>query len=321
MSALHRKTLTTATLSLVFVLALCAGASSLASAHHRSTPRHHRHRPHRQAFAGSLRHGHHPKVVWVTIQAGKGGSGDPGDDYPAQWRNAAQDSVLDQWREYNRECTSFVAWALYSRNGFNMPFYDNANGWGPDAARRGYALNSTPAVGSVAWSNAGTWGHVAYVVAVSGGSVTIEEYNHYGNGTYDKRTVSAATFTGYIHFKDTPPEGSPPPPPAPSPAPPTPAPTLAPTHAETTGGVTHTWTNYTNAGGTQGPSIPSNTTVQISCALPGFRVADGNTWWYRIASSPWSNNYYASADAFYNNGHTSGSLVGTPFVDPAVSHC
>jgi hypothetical protein len=103
-----------------------------------------------------------------------------------------------------------------------------------------------------------------------------------------------------------------------SPPPPPPPPA---TYSETTGGVTHTWTNYTNAGGTQGPSIPSNATVQISCKLTGFAVADGNTWWYRIASAPWSNSYYASADAFYNNGQTSGSLLGTPFVDPAVPNC
>ncbi len=166
------------------------------------------------------------------------------------------------------------------------------------------------------------------MVAVEGGNVTVEEYNEHWDGTYDKRTVAAGAFTGYIHFKDTPPESSPPPAPAPvaTPAPTTPTTSTpgaapAPTFAETTGGVTHTWTNYTNAGGTQGPSIPSNTTVQIACALPGFRVADGNTWWYRIASSPWGGAYYASADAFYNNGETSGSLIGTPFVDPAVAAC
>jgi hypothetical protein len=51
--------------------------------------------------------------------------------------------------------------------------------------------------------DAGTFGHVAYVVAVGGGSVTIEEeYNHYLTGTYDKRTVPASAFTDYIHFKE-----------------------------------------------------------------------------------------------------------------------
>ena len=68
-------------------------------------------------------------------------------------------------------------------------------------------------------------------------------------------------------------------------------------------------------------SIGSNQTVQITCKVTGFAVADGNTWWYEIASSPWNNAYYVSADAFYNDGGTSGSLIGTPFVDPAVPTC
>jgi hypothetical protein len=99
------------------------------------------------------------------------------------------------------------------------------------------------------------------------------------------------------------------------------SPASAETHAETTGGVTHTWTNYTNAGGYEGPTIPAYSTVQITCALHGFPVANGNDWWYQIASDPWNNQYYASADAFYNNGDTSGSLVGTPYVDPSVPIC
>jgi hypothetical protein len=94
-----------------------------------------------------------------------------------------------------------------------------------------------------------------------------------------------------------------------------------PTYAETTGGVAHTWTDYADAGGTEGPEIASNQTVQIACWVTGFRVSDGNTYWYEIASSPWNDAYYVSADAFYNNGETSGSLLGTPFVDPAVPEC
>jgi hypothetical protein len=95
----------------------------------------------------------------------------------------------------------------------------------------------------------------------------------------------------------------------------------APTYGETTGGLAHTWTNPANAGGTEGPSVPSNATVAIACKLGGFQVQDGDTWWYRIASDPWSGAYYVSADAFYNNGSTSGSLHGTPLVDPAVPNC
>lgn len=93
------------------------------------------------------------------------------------------------------------------------------------------------------------------------------------------------------------------------------------TYAQTVGGVAHTWTNPANAGGTEGPLIQSGWTVQIACVTQGFRVQDGNTNWYRIDQSPWSNQYYVSADAFYNNGATSGSLSGTPYVDPAVPDC
>jgi len=119
--------------------------------------------------------------------------------------------------------------------------------------------------------------------------------------------------------------------PAPSPAPaepspgnpssPAPSAPPAPTYAETTGSVVHTWTDYADAGGSEGPEIPSNATVQIVCKVSGFTVADGNTWWYRIASSPWNGAYYGSADAFYNDGATSGSLLGTPFVDSSVPSC
>lgn len=101
----------------------------------------------------------------------------------------------------------------------------------------------------------------------------------------------------------------------------TPPPPTPRAYYETTGSSAHTWTNYTNAGGTQGPSLPANQSIQIACKLPGFKVSDGNTWWYRIAESPWNGAYYASADAFYNNGATSGSLRGTPFVDNGIPNC
>jgi hypothetical protein len=97
--------------------------------------------------------------------------------------------------------------------------------------------------------------------------------------------------------------------------------TPAPTFTETVGGPTHTWTDYSDAGGTQGAVIPYGQSVQVTCVVQGFKVADGNTNWYQIASSPWDNNYYASSDAFYNNGATSGSLDGTPYVDPNVPAC
>ncbi|MFI5959765.1 hypothetical protein [Cryptosporangium sp. NPDC051539] len=107
------------------------------------------------------------------------------------------------------------------------------------------------------------------------------------------------------------------PPPA-NPAPVNPAPQA---RTETVGGPTHTWSDYASGGGTEGPLISAFQSVQISCWVPGLAVANGNTNWYRIASPGWNNTFYASADAFYNNGATSGTLKGTPWLDPAVPHC
>lgn len=107
-----------------------------------------------------------------------------------------------------------------------------------------------------------------------------------------------------------------------SPPPPPPPPPPPGTHAETAGpSGGNTFTNPANAGAPLGQHVAAYQTIQVSCRLTGFKVADGNTWWYKIASSPWNNAFYAPADNYYNNGQTSGSLSGTPFVDTAVPMC
>jgi len=124
------------------------------------------------------------------------------DDYPSQWKNVAQDSVFDTWGYYNRECVSFVAWRLHDRNGFEMPHaIGNADAWGTWASNHGYTVNSTPAVGAVAWWSSG---HVAWVESAGGGNVTVEEYNRTYTGQYSQRVIAASNPTGYIHFKDIP---------------------------------------------------------------------------------------------------------------------
>jgi surface antigen len=161
------------------------------------------------AYAATHHHAHprrHVRVVWVKIvQGGRGGVGLV-DDYPAKWRDVPQDSVLDNWREFNRECTSFVAFRLASRAGFNMPFWANAYEWGSRARALGFKVDSTPTIGSVAWTTA-HGGHVAWVAEVEGSTVTIEQYNADFHGHYSWAKVPASAFT-YIHFHDLVPEGS-----------------------------------------------------------------------------------------------------------------
>ncbi|HTU27823.1 MAG TPA: hypothetical protein VMF07_00465 [Solirubrobacteraceae bacterium] len=96
---------------------------------------------------------------------------------------------------------------------------------------------------------------------------------------------------------------------------------LGPPRREVSGGVAHTWSDPQLAGGRSGPEIMPHQAVMIACRLKGFKVPDGNVWWYLLASPPWSQRYYATADTFYNNGRTSGSLRGSAFVDPKVARC
>ena len=127
------------------------------------------------------------------------------DDYPANLKNARKDALVDPWRFYNRECTSFVAWCLNSRNGVEFDNWykgvkwGNASHWRAAAQSVGIPVDTKPAVGAVAWLS----GHVAWVSAVEDDNVTVEEYNRtYKDGKYNCRTVPASTFTAYIHIKD-----------------------------------------------------------------------------------------------------------------------
>jgi surface antigen len=127
-----------------------------------------------------------------------------GDDYPAKWKALPLDAAVDDWGMYTRECTSFVAWRLFSANGyaFNRAGKSwNANRWGGNAAALGVTVDMNPTIGSVAWWDAGF--HVAWVAEVNGDKVTIEEYNCPSNsGKYNCRTIAKASVSGYIHFKD-----------------------------------------------------------------------------------------------------------------------
>ncbi|EFQ56642.1 RICIN domain-containing protein [Streptococcus downei] len=126
-----------------------------------------------------------------------------GDDYPAYLKNAAPDSVIDPWRLYNRECTSFTAWRLQSVNGFTIPgAYGNGGQWGYRARREGYRVDNNPAIGSVGWLDDGSYGHVAWISNVMGDNVEIEEYNYGYTHNYHRRVAHKSAFTGYIHFKD-----------------------------------------------------------------------------------------------------------------------
>lgn len=227
--------------------------------------------------------------------------------------------------DYYTWCLKFVANAFNSQySGYNSPVQMIS----ARAERRG-----KPPIGSLVMFGAArgnAWGHVG--IYLGGGkmisawkTVVITSISRFPN--YRGWQPAPAVWPGrvpsnkdpqYVATGYTPPMVTP----APTPAPTTPPPPGPITYPETTAGVSNkTFTNYTNAGGTIGPSIAPYSTIQIACKLQGFAVSNGNNWWYRIAQAPWSYQFYATADAFYNNGATSGSLAGTPYYDPAVPNC
>jgi hypothetical protein len=59
----------------------------------------------------------------------------------------------------------------------------------------------------------------------------------------------------------------------------------------------------------------------VLCRVRGYVVQDGDPWWYLIASEPWNGRYYATSDAFYNNGATSGSVDTGVVVDEQIPVC
>ncbi len=127
-----------------------------------------------------------------------------GPSFIGDLKDAAQDSLIDPWRLYNRECTSFCGWRLQSRNGYIIAgAYGNAQDWGTHARNDGYTVDKNPAIGAIAWwYYSATSGHVAWVEAVNGSNVTIEEYNKDLTGHYKEEVISAGSVTDYIHFKD-----------------------------------------------------------------------------------------------------------------------
>ena len=117
-------------------------------------------------------------------------------------------SIGDSWGFVLRNCTSFVSWRLHERNGmagfdnhFRGEHWGNAANWDDVARRLGYRVDSVPAIGAVAQTDAGRVGHVAWVSDIGPGTVTIEEYNHGSAGGYGTRTVPVGDFR-YLHLAD-----------------------------------------------------------------------------------------------------------------------
>ena len=129
-------------------------------------------------------------------------AGDPGHGgYPAVWNSAGQDTMVDSWGMYNRECVSYTAWKVYQTFSY-MPYWGgsgNANQWPGDARAAGIPTGSTPRVHSVAIWNVGAFGHAMWVEAVSGNTIYVSQYNYDLQGHYSEMSINGSGLT-YIYF-------------------------------------------------------------------------------------------------------------------------
>lgn len=82
-------------------------------------------------------------------------------------------------------------------------YWWNANNWDSGARADGYTVDHNPTVGSIMQSDAGYYGHVAFVERVNGdGSITVSEMNYSaGPGILTYRTIPASQrgYFNYIH--------------------------------------------------------------------------------------------------------------------------
>lgn len=116
----------------------------------------------------------------------------------------AQDSMVDPWGLYNRECVSYVAWALANRFGkyvANFNGQGNAYQWPSSAPRfSGARIVQDPQPGDAVIlpqnGNFAPIGHAMVVESVNGGRVHVSQYNFYGTGEYSTMDIG----TGGVYF-------------------------------------------------------------------------------------------------------------------------
>lgn len=122
--------------------------------------------------------------------------------YPAVWCNAPQDSLVDNWGMYNRECVSYTAWKV-AASGRRMPYWGgrgNANEWPSSAAASGIPTGTVPRVGSVAVMYTGYYGHVMYVERInSNGSIHVSQFNWGVAGEYSEMDISPSGLV-FVYF-------------------------------------------------------------------------------------------------------------------------
>jgi surface antigen len=95
-------------------------------------------------------------------------------------------------------CTWYVASRVY------VPWGGHAKSWLYNSRAYGYRTGTTPVAGSIVVTTENRWyGHVAYVEAVHGDTITLSEMNYVGWGRKSVRvlSVNSRVIRGYVYVK------------------------------------------------------------------------------------------------------------------------
>jgi hypothetical protein len=173
----------------------------------------------------------------------------------------------------------------------------------------GFGANSAVAISCRDSVTAGGFYPFSLSTNASGAAFT-QSYCYSGDGP-DHWVVAGGVESNHVTWGGG---GAPPPPPPPPP------PTATFAEQETPNHPVNTFTNYHNASG-QGPAIGSGQWVQVTCKVydPTIQSVNPDGYWYRIATSPWNDAYYAPANTFMN-----GDPYGGPYThntDFGVPNC
>lgn len=131
----------------------------------------------------------------TVLSSGDGSNG----GYPTYLNNASQDSIVDPWGMYNRECVSYAAFKVHQayalgQKSRDMPWWGyngNAIDWIDNAYAAGIPVDRNPRAGDVAIAKIGSMGHAMFVEGVSGRTIYISQYNFDYHGHYSEMSLSA----------------------------------------------------------------------------------------------------------------------------------
>ncbi len=146
---------------------------------------------------------------WTGNQGACGG----GYGYDAVWGgnycSYGQDTVIDRWDLYNRECVSYAAWAMTYQAGAVVPEFNgngNATNWPGYLAGKGYRVDGDPSgTGVVVIAPAAMIGGVGHAMVVesvlSGGWIHVSQYNFGNDGRYSEMDLKVVSGLKFIHFR------------------------------------------------------------------------------------------------------------------------